>query len=102
MRPLSALLLLLLLLAAARPPIVNGPVRVCADAAGGIAAPADLADIAPTGGETHVERIVTIAPSELPLSRPLMVWLTATASAEIRWNGILIGRKRIPRRAAPP
>jgi len=96
MRPLSALLLLLL--AAAPPPIVNGPVRVCADAAGRNCTPADLVDIGPTGGETHVERIVTVAPSELPLSRPLMVWLTATASAEIRWNGILIGRNGIPGR----
>jgi len=95
MRPFPALLLLLLL-AAAPPPIVNGPVSVCADSGGGHCAPATLPEIGPGGREIHVQRIVTVDPAALPLSRPLMVWLTATASAEIRWNGVLIGRNGIP------
>ena len=95
MRPLPALLPLLLL-AAAAPPIVNGPVSVCAGPAARNCMPTDLTDIGPGGRETYVERIVTVDPAALPLSRPLMVWLTATASAEIRWNGVLIGRNGLP------
>lgn len=95
MRPFLALLLLLLT-AAAPLPIVNGPVSVCADSGGRHCVPADLADIGPSGREIRVERIVTVDPAALPLSRPLMVWLTATASAEIYWNGVLVGRNGVP------
>jgi DNA-binding LytR/AlgR family response regulator len=37
-----------------------------------------------------------VRPDTLPLARPLMVWITATASSEIRWNGVLIGRNGQP------
>jgi hypothetical protein len=39
---------------------------------------------------------VTVRAGSLPLERPLMVQLVAMASAEVRWNGVVIGRNGMP------
>ena len=93
MKAILAMLALLLLTAAA-PAIVNGPVLLCSGPGGPCptVAPERLA----VSGEVHVERRVNVDPRALPLSRPLMVWVSALASSEIRWNGILIGRNGQP------
>lgn len=95
MKPFLAFLAFWLLVAAA-PPIANGPVRVCEDPAGTRCRPVSLVDLRLRGPETYVERTITIRPEALPLSRPLTVWLTAMASAEVRWNGVPIGRNGRP------
>jgi DNA-binding LytR/AlgR family response regulator len=94
MKLLSALLAWLLLTAATLP-VGNGPVRLCDPAGGGCRA-VDLTEIRPQPGEFEIERVVTVRPEALPLSRPLMVWITATASAEVRWNGVPIGSNGRP------
>src|SRR5687767_5680833 len=90
MRSILALLALWLLTAAA-PPIVNGPVRVCDGPERRSCRDMPLIELRLTGRETHIEREVFVPRDALPLSRPLMVWITAMASAEVRWNGVLIG-----------
>ena len=84
------------LLVAAAPPIAHGPVRVCDGPDGRNCRPVALVDLRLRGAETYIDRIVTVSPESLPLSRPLTVWLTAMASAEVRWNGTLIGRNGQP------
>jgi DNA-binding LytR/AlgR family response regulator len=93
---LTLLLLALWLLTAAAPPIANGPVRVCEGPERRSCRPVSLIDLRLTGPETHIERVVTVPREALPLSRPLMVWITAMASAEVRWNGVLIGSNGSP------
>ena len=97
MKPLLALLALLLL-AAARPPIEPGPVQVCAAGGQGPCRPVELVDLRLSGAETTISRRVRVNPKALPLSRPLMVWITAMASSEVRWNGVLVGRNGVPGR----
>jgi DNA-binding LytR/AlgR family response regulator len=93
-RLLLALLAFLLIGAApAAPPIAVGPARECA---GSVCTPADLQWLALQGRETVLARTVTIGSEALPLERPLMVRLVAMASAEIRWNGTVIGRNGAP------
>jgi DNA-binding LytR/AlgR family response regulator len=95
MKLLLALLALWLLTAAA-PPIAHGPVRLCEGPDGRNCRPVPLEDLRLSGPEIYVERTVTVSREALPPSRPLMVWLTAMASAEVRWNGTLIGRNGQP------
>jgi DNA-binding LytR/AlgR family response regulator len=97
-RPMKALLAFLSfwLLTAAAPPILNGPARVCDGPGARHCRPVALIDLRLRGPETHVERTITVSPDALPLSRPLTVWITAMASAEVRWNGVLIGRNGVP------
>jgi DNA-binding LytR/AlgR family response regulator len=94
-KPLLAFLALLLL-AAAAPPIETGPVRVCAAGGQGPCRPIELVDLKLSGAETTLSRRVSVDPEALPLSRPLMVWITAMASSEVRWNGVLVGRNGVP------
>ena len=94
MKALLAMIALLLLTAAA-PPVANGPLRLCEGAAG------PCRTIPPTklrirDGEVHVARQVTVRPEALPPSRPLVVWITALASSEVSWNGVVIGRNGRP------
>lgn len=96
MKPLLALLALLLL-AAAAPPVASGPIRLCPDT-GGPCARADLTQVRLAGEGATLVRTVTVAPDALPLSRPLMIQVIALASAEVRWNGVLIGRNGVPGR----
>lgn len=91
MRPLLALFALLLM--AAAPPVSVGPERECQ---GSACAPADLQWLDLQGRETVLTRTVTVRADALPLQRPLMVRLVAMASAEVRWNGVLIGRNGMP------
>src|SRR6185436_13745877 len=49
-----------------------------------------------TGPETFIAANVHVDPKALPLNRPLMVWITAMASTEVRWNGVLVGRNGQP------
>lgn len=93
-KPLAALLALLLLVAAA-PPVAVGPVLRCAGQAAQTCAPAG-AESLDLEGETVLARIVRVEPEALPLDRPLMVRLSALASAELRWNGVLVGRNGVP------
>ena len=95
MKSLAALLFLLLLTAAA-PPIAQGPVRVCEGPDRGSCRTVDLTDLQLTGPETWIERAVTVRPEALPLNRPLMVWIAAMASAEVRWNGVVVGHNGRP------
>jgi DNA-binding LytR/AlgR family response regulator len=90
-RPLLALLAFLLI--AAAPRVDVGPLRECS---GRSCAPVDLTWLDLAGRETTLERTVTVRPDALPLERPLMVRIVAMASAEVRWNGTLIGRNGIP------
>jgi DNA-binding LytR/AlgR family response regulator len=85
----------LMLLTAAAPPVANGPLRLC----DGIAGP--CREIEPTAfrigdGEVHAAREVTVDPRAMPMSRPLVVWITALASSEVRWNGVVIGHNGDP------
>jgi len=91
MRLLFALLAFLLL--AAPPRVSVGEVLECD---GARCAPADLQWLKLQGREAVLRRTVTVRPAATPLERPLMVRLVAMASAEVRWNGIVIGRNGIP------
>ena len=93
MRLFLALLALLLTAASAPVPIEHGRVQVC-DRQGQNCAPVWLVDLRLSGPETHIQRVVTVDPRTL--DRPLTVWITAMASAEVRWNGVLIGRNGVP------
>jgi DNA-binding LytR/AlgR family response regulator len=96
MRLLLALLAFLLI-AAAAPRVAVGPVRAC-DAAG--CADVDLQWFPVESRQAVLVRTVTVRPDALPLDRPLMVRLVAMASAEVRWNGVVIGRNGTPGRDA--
>jgi hypothetical protein len=92
MRPLLALLAFLLV-AAAPPRVSVGEVLECD---GARCASADIQWLKLQGREAMLRRIVTVRPAATPLERPLMVRLVAMASAEVRWNGVLIGRNGVP------
>lgn len=92
---------------AARPvsaQIVSGPVLQCASATGEACVTVRLEDLSLSGGDTLslsgqqtiILRDVIVPSRALPLSRPLMVSLTAMASSELSWNGIVIGRNGVP------
>jgi len=94
MRLTALLLACWLLLAAA--PIEYGPLRLCASTAPA----ASCADVEPWDvrlgpGETVLRQEISVdlAGTE---GRPLMVTLVALASAEVRWNGAVIGRNGVP------
>ncbi len=94
MRLLALLLCCWLLIAAA--PIRRGPLQLCrsADPA------ADCVAVAPWNirlgdGETVLRREIMTDPAGLD-GRPLMVTIIALASAEVRWNGAVIGRNGVP------
>ena len=87
------LAILALLLVAAAPGVSVGPTREC-DAAR--CAAVDLQWLALQGRETVLARTVTVRAGDQPLERPLMVRLVAMASAEVRWNGVVIGRNGVP------
>ena len=97
-RPMKWLLALLAvcLLTAAAAPIENGRARVCDWPSRTNCQTVALADLRLRSPETYVERTITVPADALPLSRPLTVWLTAMASSEVRWNGIVIGRNGQP------
>ena len=91
------LLLALLILPAAAPaaPAIEvGEIRACVR--GAACETVDLQTFALRGRERTIEREVRIAPAALPLARPLMVYVFAMASSEIRWNGVPIGRNGVP------
>jgi len=91
------LLLAWILLAGAARPVTTGPVRLCADArAARDCRPVDLTEVRLEAPETLLVRTVTVDPAAMPLIRPPMVWLIAMASAEVRWNGVLVGRNGVP------
>src|SRR5688572_30313676 len=48
------------------------------------------------GGISQVQRVIRIAPSALPLERPLNIRFAGLASAEFYWNGQRIGHNGIP------
>ncbi|WP_129790455.1 LytTR family DNA-binding domain-containing protein [Sphingosinicella sp. CPCC 101087] len=95
MKAIVAILALLLLAAATPPPVANGPLRQCQGPDGPCREISWFA-LRIAGREIHIERRVTVAPEALPLSRPLMVWVNALASSEVRWNGVPIGRNGQP------
>jgi DNA-binding LytR/AlgR family response regulator len=92
-RSILALLAFLFLAAAAPPRVAIGPIMECA---GRSCAPIDLMALDLQGREATLARTVTVRPDALPLDRPLMVRIVAMASAEVRWNGTVIGRNGIP------
>lgn len=58
--------------------------------------PARLDALRLEGPGTILVQPVRVDPKLMPLSRPLMIWVVALASSEIRWNGVPIGRNGIP------
>lgn len=92
MRLLLALLAVLLL-AAAPPRVSVGDVLECSRTE---CAAVDLQWFSLRGREALLVRRIAVRPDAMPLERPLMVRLVAMASAEVRWNGILIGRNGAP------
>lgn len=85
------------LLLAAAPPFSTGELRSCPRGPASCA-PAELANLPLNDAEVTLSRSVNVRPGALPLERPLMVWVIAMASSEVRWNGVLIGRNGIPAR----
>jgi len=85
--------LLALLLTGAAPPVSVGPTLECE---GAVCTPVDIQWLPLQGREALLTRTVTVAPDALPLQRPLMVRIVAMASAELRWNGAVIGRNGVP------
>jgi DNA-binding LytR/AlgR family response regulator len=65
-------------------------------ALGAACRPVRLEALRLSGPETILVRPVRVDAKLMPLSRPLMVWVVALASSEIRWNGVRIGRNGIP------
>jgi DNA-binding LytR/AlgR family response regulator len=97
-RPILALLALLFLAAAAGPARVQvGPLMECA---GRSCAPVGLMELDLQGREAILVRTVDVPSDALPLERPLMVRIVAMASAEVRWNGTVVGRNGIPNATA--
>lgn len=87
--------LALLLLTAAAPAVINRPTLLCNGPDG--PCPSTMPDHLPVrDGEVHLQRAVFVDPDALPLTRPLMVWVSALASSEVRWNGVLIGHNGQP------
>lgn len=86
-----------LVLIAAAPPVAQGPIRLCpAMRAGPECREVDRTTIRLDRPETLLVRTVTVDPDALPLARPSMVWVVAMASAEVRWNGVVVGRNGVP------
>jgi len=83
--------------AAQAPPVTMGPLLQCPPA-GPLTdcRPVRLEALPLAGAETRLARTVTVRPDALPLSRPTMVSIIATASSEIAWNGSVIGRNGAP------
>jgi len=94
-KPFLAFLALMLLVAAAPLPFRAGPIQLCPDAASACA-PVDLSTVRLSGSGATLTRSVSIEPGALPPARPLMVWVIAMASSEVRWNGVIIGRNGVP------
>lgn len=95
MRPLLLLLTCWLLIGAA--PVRNGPIQSCPtlqSAAGCVTISRFSSPF--TGPETILRREITIDPAGLQGRPPLMVSLIALASAEVSWNGVVIGRNGVP------
>lgn len=91
---LLAVLLVASATASAEPVIGNGDLRACTPQ--GQCRPADVLALPLDQPEILLERDVEVSADVLPLSRPLMVYVIAMASSEIRWNGVAIGRNGIP------
>lgn len=95
MRPLLLLLTCWLLIGAA--PVRHGPIQRCPalrSAAGCVTISRWRSPL--EGPETILRREVTVDPAGLQGRPPLMVSLIALASAEVRWNGVVIGRNGTP------
>lgn len=97
MRPLLLLLTCWLLLGAA--PVRHGPLQHCPalESANGCVTVSRWQSPM-TGPETILRREITVDTAMLPGRPPLMVSLIALASAEVRWNGVVIGRNGVPGR----
>jgi DNA-binding LytR/AlgR family response regulator len=95
MRLLLLLLTCWLLIGAA--PLRSGPIQRCPalqSAAGCVTISRWRSPL--EGPETILRREITIDPAALQGRPPLMVSLIALASAEVRWNGVVIGRNGSP------
>lgn len=89
MRLILALIAFLLAAAAPRP-------LVCPQPAEFHCSVGDPEDLRIDGGIVSAERIIRVDPAALPLERPLVVRIAALASAEVSWNGRVIGRNGVP------
>jgi DNA-binding LytR/AlgR family response regulator len=95
MRPLILLLACWLLIGAA--PVSNGPIQSCPTLQSATGCVTISRFRSPFDGpETILRREITIDTAALQGRPPLMVSLIALASAEVRWNGVVIGRNGIP------
>jgi DNA-binding LytR/AlgR family response regulator len=95
MRPLLLLLTCWLLIGAA--PVRHGPIQRCPalqSATGCVTISRFRSPF--EGPETILRREITVDTAALQGRPPLMVSLIALASAEVRWNGVVIGRNGVP------
>ena len=93
MRSILVLLALVMLVAAARP-IESGPAHLCRGAQTNDC-PVTALNRVDLDQPATILRTVRVDPGAMPLTRPPMVWVIALASAEVRWNGVLIGRNGV-------
>jgi DNA-binding LytR/AlgR family response regulator len=78
-------------------PLRTGPIRMCASPdQSRTCRPIELEEVRLRAPITTLAQTVTVDPAAMPLSRPLMVWVIALASSEVRWNGRLVGRNGVP------
>jgi hypothetical protein len=94
-KPIIALLMLLFLTACAPEP--SEQIGLClAGRQAGKCTMVNLDSVHLDGTEVRLERTVVIARSVSSPSRIFMVRIVALASAEVSWNGVVIGRNGIP------
>ncbi len=86
------LAILVFLLMAAAPSVSPGPLQLCpTPQLGPDCHPVELQNLQLQGREAFLVQHVEVDPAALPLDRPLAVRIIAMASAEVRWNGRVIG-----------
>jgi hypothetical protein len=94
MRPLLLLLTCWLLIGAA--PVRHGPIQRCPALHSAVGCVTISRWRLPLEGpETILRREVTVDTAALQGRPPLMVSLIALASAEVRWNGVVIGHNGV-------
>ena len=94
-QPLLSIAAILFLVAAA-PPVASGSTWLCPATLGSTCKPVQLEEVSIAKGEAILLREVKLREGALPLDRPLMVRIVATASSEVSWNGTVIGRNGVP------
>ncbi|QDZ08489.1 LytTR family transcriptional regulator [Sphingomonas panacisoli] len=79
----------------AAPAMRQGPIQVCA-ADGSHCRETALWNIRPVSDELILSQQIIVDSGALPPLRPPTLWIAATASSEVRWNGVPIGSNGTP------